>query len=623
VCQVVKSKNYRNVSGYVELEFTEPIAGFWGMRFPGERTAAQPGASGAAPAPKPAAPVAVAPKMEAPAASIPQRVEMRPAPVSLAPAPPVPAKTATTTSSALNAEVKPALNLPRTADSKPITTLPSLAPTSPLSVSSTTTSTTIALPKAPGLTDGFGSGLTSTARPTESKPATPVAPKAPPAPAATQPSSDALRRESERLQEQLASMLFAAEVPATIKPTLSQPSKVVEIAKPQTPAAKVAAPPKSGPTQLPSALDAEEVKIPSWLEPLARNAATQAQNEIAMREDAAQNDRVIEFEVQDVSAPLAKHKEQAPVSAEPAFPTHLLDESAGVQTPNVSKGSNKGVLLGAIAAGLLLAVAGGTWYARRSTTPAPASPAVTATATEPAAVAPSVAQGPTRTAAQTATRATETPNRSNINSEPVAQSPSQTSSSPTNSPSVTPASQLLKVAPDKYAAAELSAYRKLAEPQPVVKKPSIGEVHLAAPKSNRTVTSAEVGEDATLALNASQIAPTGDAFGGGLAVGSGKQPVAPVAPLPIGGDVRPARLLSSTPPVYPTLAKTQHVEGAVRVDALVDAAGKISSMKVVSGPVLLHQAAMDALRQWKYQPATLDGKPVPMHLAVTVQFRLQ
>jgi TonB family protein len=621
VCQVVKSKNYRNVSGYVELEFTEPIAGFWGMRFPGERTAAQPGTSGAAPAPRPAAPVAVAPKLEAPAASIPQRVEMKPAPVSLAPAPPVPAKPATTTSSTLNAEVKPALNLPRTADSKPITTLPSLVhPTSPLSVSSTTTSTTIALPRAPGLTDGFGSGLTSTARPTESKPATPVAPKAPPAPAAAQPSSDALRRESERLQEQLASMLFAAEVPPTIKPTLSQPSKVVEIAKPQTPAAK-APPPKSGPVQLPSALDAEEVKIPSWLEPLARNAATQAQNEIAMREDSAQNDRVIEFEVQDVSAPHATQKEQAPVSAEPAFPTHLLDESA---TPNLSKGSNKGVLLGAIAAGLLLAVAGGTWYARRSTAPAPVSPAVTATATEPAAVAPSVAQGPTRTAAQTATRgATETPNRSNINSEPVAQSPSQTSSSPTNSPSVTPASQLLKVAPDKYAAAELSAYRKLAEPQPVVKRPSIGEVHLGAPKSNRTATSTEVGEDATLALNATQVAPTGDAFGGGLAVGSGKQPVAPAAPLPIGGDVRAARLLSSTPPVYPTLAKTQHVQGAVRVDALVDAAGKISSMKVVSGPVLLHQAAMDALRQWKYQAATLDGKPVPMHLTVTVQFRLQ
>src|SRR5690349_18231788 len=42
VCQVVKSKNYRSVSGYVELEFTEPVVGFWGMRFPGDRISPAP-----------------------------------------------------------------------------------------------------------------------------------------------------------------------------------------------------------------------------------------------------------------------------------------------------------------------------------------------------------------------------------------------------------------------------------------------------------------------------------------------------------------------------------------------------------------------------------------------------
>ena len=55
----------------------------------------------------------------------------------------------------------------------------------------------------------------------------------------------------------------------------------------------------------------------------------------------------------------------------------------------------------------------------------------------------------------------------------------------------------------------------------------------------------------------------------------------------------------------------------------IDATGKVTTMKAVSGPTLLHQAAMDALRQWKYQPATLDGKAVAMHLTVTIQFRLQ
>ena len=91
----------------------------------------------------------------------------------------------------------------------------------------------------------------------------------------------------------------------------------------------------------------------------------------------------------------------------------------------------------------------------------------------------------------------------------------------------------------------------------------------------------------------------------------------------VGGDVTPARMISSVPPVYPALAKTQHISGDVRVDALIDATGRVTTMKVISGPSLLHQAAMDALRQWKYQPASLDGKPASMHLTVTIQFRLQ
>src|SRR5712664_1748523 len=71
VCQVVKSKNYRNVSGYVELEFTESVVGFWGMRFPGDRI-------GSGPQP-------VAPRVEAPAANVtPDVIAAKPAvPVSV------------------------------------------------------------------------------------------------------------------------------------------------------------------------------------------------------------------------------------------------------------------------------------------------------------------------------------------------------------------------------------------------------------------------------------------------------------------------------------------------------------------------------------------------------------
>jgi TonB family protein len=198
-----------------------------------------------------------------------------------------------------------------------------------------------------------------------------------------------------------------------------------------------------------------------------------------------------------------------------------------------------------------------------------------------------------------------------------------TSSAQQSAQNATPSAQLAKsVEKDKSASAELSAYKKLAEPAPVAKKPSLGAVHLSAPKAVQP-TGAVVGEAEALALNSSgQIVP-GDSLGGGLIAGNTKQPVAPAVPLPIGGDVKVAHLISSVPPVYPSLARAQHIEGQVLVDALVDVNGRVSSMRIVSGPVLLHQAAMDALKQWKYQAATLDGKTVPMHLTVTIQFRLQ
>jgi protein TonB len=97
----------------------------------------------------------------------------------------------------------------------------------------------------------------------------------------------------------------------------------------------------------------------------------------------------------------------------------------------------------------------------------------------------------------------------------------------------------------------------------------------------------------------------------------------PAAPIPIGGDVKPAKLLKSVQPIYPQMARAQHVSGNVQIDALIDADGNVSAMKVLSGPALLRDAALQSLKQWKYQPAELDGKPTSMHLTVMLQFRAQ
>lgn len=99
-------------------------------------------------------------------------------------------------------------------------------------------------------------------------------------------------------------------------------------------------------------------------------------------------------------------------------------------------------------------------------------------------------------------------------------------------------------------------------------------------------------------------------------------PAAPVErTLPVGGDVHPARLIRAVLPSYPQIAKSNRVTGDVTLDALIDASGSVKDVSVISGPVFLREAAKVALRQWKYEPARLDGQPTAMHLTVTVKFK--
>jgi TonB family protein len=99
-------------------------------------------------------------------------------------------------------------------------------------------------------------------------------------------------------------------------------------------------------------------------------------------------------------------------------------------------------------------------------------------------------------------------------------------------------------------------------------------------------------------------------------------PAAPPVHVATGEMVQQPRLIQSGPPIYPQLAKSIRVSGDVDVDALIDAAGNVTAVKVISGPALLQHAAVETVRQWKYEPARLDGQAVAMHLTVTVRFRL-
>lgn len=90
----------------------------------------------------------------------------------------------------------------------------------------------------------------------------------------------------------------------------------------------------------------------------------------------------------------------------------------------------------------------------------------------------------------------------------------------------------------------------------------------------------------------------------------------------VGGDVQAAKLLAQVKPVYPSIAKMARVQGTVRLEALINRDGVIENVRVISGPPLLIQAALDAVTQWRYQPTLLNGVPVEVSTMVEVNFSL-
>ena len=696
VCQVVKSKNYRNVSGYVELEFTEAVLGFWGMRFPGDRI-------GSAARPMGPAPVAASSSPDNGSSAIPQTVVSQ-----------VEAPAASITPSVATA--KPALavpvvrdTVPKLAESKYVIPEPSatqipaapkvemppakrpIAPVAPLPSTLSASSDGETIPEfsvnpGPEKTPASESMLFDSPRATQAqasflqpakspsapmtssvqnepsafkaKPSVPAVLPPPIAPPSASANTQALKQKTARLQEQLSGMVFSGEPeahatvsvqiphmpPAVIEKDLAenaakalemsqthalesasvaqratpvQQPKPVQPAKPVQPVTPVQ---RAKPVEPPNpALQDEELKIPAWLEPLAHNVTAPSSTQEIIEHEKAK--RLAEHPVvEEIAEEIVAAPEEEPISEVqlPSFDDELPAEEEESSLEGESAWSGKGVLAGAIAAAMLLLVGGSWWYMQRSggvhAGPASAPNAQASVASLPGASVSPQTSPPAQSNSAVLTN-TSAPSKSDRNTltilpagEPAAKSrKSQAEPNP----------------PEGGAAAAISAS---AQPPVEQQKKSIsGEVQ-ATPKVPAIRPAPKGGESeagAALSLDA-QTVPGTEVLNAGLVVGN-NQPSAPAAEaaLPVGGDVKPARLITSVPPIYPTLAKNQRVSGNVVVDALIDVAGRVTTMKVVSGPSLLHQAAMDALKRWKYQPATLDGKPTPMHLTVTIQFHLQ
>jgi protein TonB len=111
---------------------------------------------------------------------------------------------------------------------------------------------------------------------------------------------------------------------------------------------------------------------------------------------------------------------------------------------------------------------------------------------------------------------------------------------------------------------------------------------------------------------------------GGLSKDAGPlaPPSKPKAPIRVGGHIRAPRALFQPAPVYPIIAKQARVSGAVVIDAVLDEKGNVLEMKVLSGPPLLYGAALQALKEWKYEPTYLNDTAISVQMIVTVTFQL-
>jgi protein TonB len=96
----------------------------------------------------------------------------------------------------------------------------------------------------------------------------------------------------------------------------------------------------------------------------------------------------------------------------------------------------------------------------------------------------------------------------------------------------------------------------------------------------------------------------------------------PSAPVRVGGGVQSAKLIFGHRPAYPALARAARVQGTVRIQALIARDGSIGDLQVLSGPPLLIAAAMEAVKQWRYQPTLLNGEPVEVVTEILVTFAL-
>jgi len=381
----------------------------------------------------------------------------------------------------------------------------------------------------------------------EPPPPDPLAPLA-----AADPQTEALKQQTARLQEELSSLLFAektAEKHASAPPP--PPAPVVAGVKPYDPFAefsqfaaktepasapvKRAEPAKIVSPPVSSMLDDEELKIPSWLEPLARNAAAPSSTqELIERETAKHAAEQSAFEEIAPETIADLEDLRAPELQAPNFGSELNFELTEPSVESGPRKSGKGLKFAAIAAGALLLAGGGVWYFRQQ------SGDVQAGVTAPSTPSPAVSTPAETLPTQYSSVIPANPPAQGVQSSSSAQksAPLQTNSNASKAESTGVSLSSVNGKQVNSNSAGGGTVMTLAASEPVAaqpNKPSLGKVRLATPKVTKRGSTANVGESD--AFSGDESDSNAGALGAGLAANT-SQPAAPAAALPVGGDVK-------------------------------------------------------------------------------------
>lgn len=155
----------------------------------------------------------------------------------------------------------------------------------------------------------------------------------------------------------------------------------------------------------------------------------------------------------------------------------------------------------------------------------------------------------------------------------------------------------------------------------------------SAPAASERLSAPAPVEEPTSIEPETKFAGSPDGIEGGLPGGVGDRPagasassspgVGPSGPLRLGSTVAPPKKIKDVRPVYPQVALVTQARGAVILDVTIGTDGKVQDAKVIHSIPQLDLAALEAVRQWEYEPTRINGALVALIMTVVVNFAIQ